>query len=75
MIRIYFSFGLARRNICIVSVLLDAAKNIESGLNANEYIVATLKEIKISKYSKMNFPIHRRTPRRNSKSRVPSTAL
>jgi hypothetical protein len=38
----YFSFGLAKRNICIVSVLLDAAKNIESGLNANEYIVATL---------------------------------
>jgi len=42
---IYFSFGLAKRNICIVSVLLDAARNIESGLNANEYIVATLKEI------------------------------
>jgi hypothetical protein len=36
----YFSFGPSSLNICIVSKLLEAHKNNESGLNDSEYIVA-----------------------------------
>ncbi len=32
----YVSFAVSSLNICTVSVLLDEARNIESGLKANE---------------------------------------
>jgi hypothetical protein len=38
----YLSLGVSNLNTWTVSVLLEAAKNMESALNAKEYIVAHL---------------------------------
>lgn len=64
--------------MCTVPVLLDAARNIESGLNANEYIVAKLKQNHIIRYFYCTYvcrKIYRRTPRRNSNRDEPSATL
>jgi hypothetical protein len=39
----YLSFGISSLKTCTVSVLLDAHKNIESILNANELMTTHLK--------------------------------